>query len=170
MENVIKLKIMVSYIINKNKQYTYIYVPIFIAFIWGMFSHFLNLDENNLDIVVLNITSFAIPPIFVLIYLNLKQNKIHILFLGLIYNIISFLILNSPLFIIKPFILVSIGVSVFNGFISLMFIAIAIKNKTTGKGSILKFYNYNLIAIIPISFLGYILIFVGLLKTVYWFF
>jgi hypothetical protein len=160
-------KNMASEIIDKKNQIIYIYIPIFTAFIWGLFSHLNNLDEKNLDIIITNIAALAMPPVFILAYFSSNKNKLKLLLSGILYIFISFIILNSTLFDIKLFFKISMWISIFNALFFLSIIFLHLMDSPKNKELILKIYNFNIILLIPIALLGYLLLFVGLLKIIY---
>lgn len=154
---------MASIIEHKN-QILFLYVPILISLIWGFISHYLNLDDKNLDVVFAVWPLVGLSSIFFLCFVYSNFRHIGFLLVGILFIVFISFFFYLNLLPIKN----NNDITLILLVIYLVLFLIALTAYYNNKlNLVISIYNLIVLSIIPIALMGYILIFVGLTKVVY---
>lgn len=154
-------------IIEHKNQILFLYIPLLIALIMGFISHYLNLDDKNLDVVFAVWPLVGFSSIFFLGFVYSDFRQLVFLLAGILFIVFISFFFYFNLLPIKnnndiTLILLAIYFSLF-----LIATTAYYNNKLN---LIMSIYNLIVLSIIPFALMGYILVFIGFTKVVYSFF
>lgn len=162
---------MKAIIINKQSIIQFIYIPILISIIWGLISSYNNWDQKHLDIVfavwpLISISSVFLTWIVIGNILEKRKQKRAIMG-GLLYLLIIYLLFIQKLLPLKEADIITKALfTIFFAGYSVLFISLFLAEKF--RMPIMNMvYNLELIIVISTSLMGYLLLFVGLAKLIY---
>ena len=162
---------MKAFTISKNSLLLFVYAPIIISIIWGFASTSNGWDEKHLDMVFavwpLISISFAFSAWIVIENILEKRKQGIALIAGLLYLLIIYLLYIQKLLPLKePDIITKALFIIFFAGYSVLFISLFLEENFRIP-IMTMIYNLELIIVISTSLMGYLLLFVGLAKLIY---
>lgn len=152
-----------------KSQIIFIYIPILLSIFWGLISNYFNLDDKNIDIIFAVYPLIGLVNIFYLLYFR-KDNNPLFLFLGVLTLFTLMILVIYDLLPVNKNDTISILLIIFYTTFFIMSLILHFLQENKKTDYIKKVYNFLLLTLLPLSFMGYILVFVLFSKVIYSFF